>query len=429
MRYTPLTPDLFVQNRAQLVAKLPANAVALLCSNDILPTNADGTLPFVQNSDLFYLSGIDQEDSLLVLAPNHPDPALREVLFLKETSELIAIWEGYKYTKEHAQQVSGIKTVLWNSQKENMLNAIIFESETIYLASNEHLRNDSATQTANDRLIIEIKKHYPLHPLNRLAPILSKQRMIKSAEEIKQVQTAIDITEKGHRRLMAMLKPGVTEYELEAELIHEYTKNRAQGFAYTPIIASGASACVLHYIENAKACNDGELILLDVGAKYANYNADLTRVLPVNGRFTPRQKQVYQAVLNANKFAESIMKPGILWTELQAEVENFIAHQCVEIGLFSKTDLEKQDAKHPLVKKYFMHGNSHHLGLDVHDVWHKYTPLAAGMLLTNEPGMYLNAEGIGIRLENNILLTENGNVNLMKNIPIEIEEIEEIMNA
>ncbi len=429
MKYQAFDSQLFTSNRKRLISQLLPQSVCIVGSNDTMPTNADGTMGFRQNSDLFYLTGIDQENTILVLAPNHPDPTLREVLFIEQTSDLIAIWEGYKYTKEHAQSASGIKTIFWNSQFEAISRQIIFASQAIYLNSNEHLRNGSEVETKTDRLNKQIIANFPLHQVQRLAPIMHQLRMIKQSDELEALQTAIDITAKGFDRLLKFVKPGVMEYEIEAELIHEFIRNKSRGFAYTPIIASGASACVLHYIENNRPCQDGDLLLLDVAAEYGNYNADMTRAIPVNGRFSPRQKQIYKAVLATNKFAQDFIKPGVLWDTLQKEVELFVESQCIDLGLFSRADVEKQNPASPLYKKYFMHGNSHHLGLDVHDVWDKYTPFSAGMVLTNEPGIYIKEEGIGIRLENNVLVTSSGSINLMDKIPIEIEEIEEIMNA
>lgn len=429
MRYKQIPSTLFVENRKRFVAQMKPKSVAIFNSNDIMPTNADGTMGFRQNSDLFYMSGIDQEESVLILAPEHPDPKLREVLFLKETSELIAIWEGYKYTKAHAKEVSGIQTIAWLDSFENFLKIITFECEHIYLNSNEHIRNGNEVQTRDARFVQKMQGQFPLHKYERIAPIMSSLRMIKADTEIALLQEAIDITEKAFRRVLQFTKPGVTEYEIEAEFIHEFTRNRSRGFAYTPIIASGASSCVLHYIENAKACHDGEILLLDVGAEYANYAADMTRVIPVNGKFTPRQKQVYEAVLRTNTYAQSLMKPGIVWADLQSSVEQFIEGECIGLGLFTEQDVKKQNPEQPLYKKYFMHGNSHALGIDVHDVWDKYRPFGAGTVLTNEPGIYIREEGIGVRLENNILLTESGNINLMANIPIEIEEIEALMRS
>ena len=429
MKYSQLPSQLFVENRQRFIAQLKPKSVAIFNSNDIMPTNADGTMGFRQQTDLFYLSGIDQEESILVLAPNHPDPKHREVLFLRETSELIAIWEGYKYTKAHAREVSGIETIYWMDSFETILKQIVFESENIYLNNNEHLRNGSEVQTRDDKFIRKMFRQFPLHKFERSAPIMHQLRMIKSDIEVAQLKEACRITELGFRRALNFVKPGVTEYEIEAEFIHEFTRNRSKGFSYTPIIASGANAICLHYIENKDICKDGDLILLDVGAEYANYAADMTRTIPVNGRFSPRQKQVYEAVLRTNKFAQTLIVPGTKWDDLQKEVELFIQSECIGLGLFTKMDVENQNPDAPLYKKYFMHGNSHSLGLDVHDVWNKYIPFAPGMVFTNEPGIYIKEEGIGVRLENNILITEKGNVNLMANIPIEVEEIEGLMNS
>jgi Xaa-Pro aminopeptidase len=429
MRYSPIPSTLFIENRKKFVAQLKPKSVAVFNSNDIMPTNADGTMGFRQQTDLFYLCGIDQEETILVLAPNHPNPNWRQVLFLRETSELIAIWEGYKYTKAHAREVSGIETIYWMDSFETVLKQIIFEADNIYLNTNEHLRNGSVVQTRDDKFIRKMYRQFPLHKYERAAPIMHQLRMVKTEFEVNQLAEACRITELGFRRVLNYTKPGVTEYEIEAEFIHEFTRNRSKGFAYTPIIASGANAICLHYIENKDTCKAGDLLLLDVGAEYANYAADMTRTIPVNGRFTARQKQVYEAVLRTNKFAQKLIVPGTKWDELQAEVEQFIESECIGLGLFTKNDVKNQDPNAPIFKKYFMHGNSHSLGLDVHDVWNKYIPFAPGMVFTNEPGIYIKKEGIGIRLENNILITESGNVNLMANIPIEVEEIEGLMNG
>lgn len=428
MKYTQISSTLFIENRKRFTAQLKPKSVAIFNSNDVMPTNADGTMGFRQQTDLFYLSGIDQEESILVLSPQHPDPKLREVLFLRETSELIAIWEGYKYTKAHAIEVSGIETIYWMSSFETILRQIVFESENIYLNNNEHLRNGSEVQTRDDKFIRKMFREFPLHKYERIAPILHQLRMIKSDVEVAQLAEACRITELGFKRVLNFTKPGVTEYEIEAEFIHEFTRNRSKGFAYTPIIASGANAICLHYIENKDVCKDGDLLLLDVGAEYANYAADMTRTIPVNGRFSSRQKQVYEAVLRTNKFAQTLIVPGTKWDNLQREVELFVQSECIGLGLFSKSDVENQNPDAPLFKKYFMHGNTHSLGLDVHDVWNKYIPFAPGMVFTNEPGIYIKEEGIGVRLENDILITEKGNMNLMANIPIELEEIEGLMN-
>lgn len=429
MRYDAFPADLFVKNRAKLTFALTPKSIVILSSNDIMPTNADGTMGFKQQTDLFYLTGIDQEETLLILYPDAPEEHLKEILFLKETSELIAIWEGHKLTKKEAIEISGIKNVQWAENFDAILKTIIYSAESVYLHANEHIRNASLVETQNDRLAKKIKENYPLQTINRLAPILNTIRMVKESAELEALQKAIDITEKAFRRVLSFTKPGVTEFEIEAEFIHEFIKSRSGGFAYTPIIASGANACVLHYISNELTCQDGDLLLLDVGACYGNYNADMTRTIPVNGRFTARQKAVYVAVQSVLDFATELMKPGIYWVDYQKEVERFMEGQLIDLGLFSRKDVEKQNPNAPLFKKYFMHGVAHHLGLDVHDVWDKYKPFEAGMVLTCEPGIYIREEGLGIRLENNLLITENGTDNLMKHIPIHWEEIEQLMQA
>ena len=428
MKYLPINSSLFVENRERLAQLLKPKSLAIFNSNDPMPTNADGTMGFQQNSDLFYLTGIDQEESILLIFPDCPDPKHREVLFLKETSELIAIWEGYKYTKEHAKEVSGIQKIYWTSQFESVLSTLIFEADNIYLNSNEHIRNHSHVQTRDAKFILWAKEHFPLHKFERVAPLMHQLRSIKNFLEIELLTEACRITELGFRRLLNFVKPGATEYEIEAELIHEFVRNRSKGFAYNPIIASGANACVLHYLDNNQVCKDGDLILLDVAAEYANYNSDLSRTIPVNGRFTNRQRSVYNAVHRVFKYAQSILKVGILWEEYQKEVENFMESQLIDLGLLNRLDVEKQNPDMPLLKKYFMHGVSHHLGLDVHDVWNKYRRVEAGMVFTIEPGIYIKEEGLGIRLENNFLITETGNIDLMVNIPIEADEIEDLMN-
>ncbi len=427
MRYAPFPSELFIKNRQKLIAELPPKSLVLISSNDIMPTNADGSMGFKQQTDLFYLSGLDQEETLLLIYPDAPETHLREIAFVRETSELIAIWEGHKYSKEEARQISGIQNIQWTSNFEATLKTLIYSAETIYLIANEHMRNSSLVETQNDRLVSEIKDKYPMHRIERLAPILNTLRMKKEKAEISAMQKAIDITEAGFRRILQFTQPGVWENEIEAEFIHEFIKSRSGGFAYTPIIASGANACVLHYIENERECKDGDLLLLDVGACYGNYNADMTRTIPVNGKFSSRQRQVYQAVLNVLNFATDLMRPGIYWVDYQREVEHFMEKQLIEIGLFTQQDVDKQDPSNPLFKKYFMHGVAHHLGLDVHDVWDKYKPFEEGMVLTCEPGIYIREEGIGIRLENNLLITNGPAINLMANIPIELDEIEALM--
>lgn len=428
MRYDAFPSELFVQNRAKLRRLLPPKSIAILCSNDIMPTNADGTMGFRQQSDLFYLSGLDQEDSYLVLFPDAAEDQQKEMAFVMETSELIAIWEGHKFTKKEAQDLSGIQHIHWSKQLDAVLKTVMYQADQVFLIDNEHLRNASLVETQSARLAKKLKEQYPLHKFERLAPLLSQLRMEKSAAEIQALQKAIDITESGFRRILNFVKPGVWEYEIEAEFIHDFIRQRSQGFAYTPIIASGANACVLHYIENKAQCKDGDLLLLDVGASYANYNADMTRTIPVNGTFSPRQKQVYQAVQKVLAFASEAMRPGVFWLDYQKEVERFMEGQLIDLGLFSRADVEKQDPNQPRFKQYFMHGVAHHLGLDVHDVWDKYQAFKPGMVLTCEPGIYIREEGIGIRLENNLLITAEGNQNLMANIPLEWDAIEDLMH-
>ncbi len=429
MRYEKLSSTLFIKNRAKLIELLPPKSMVIMSSNDIMPTNADGTMGFKQNSDLYYLSGLDQEETLLIIYPDAPEDQYKEIAFVKETSELIEIWEGHKFTKGEAIDISGIKNIQWTSNFEQILKTIVYSAEQIYLIDNEHIRNSSKVETQNDRLNLEIKEKYPLHKIERLAPLLNVIRMQKESIEIEALQKAIDITEKGFRRILQFTKPGVFEYEVEAEFIHEFIKNRSNGFAYTPIIASGSNACVLHYIENTLACKDGDMLLLDVGACYANYNADMTRTIPVNGRFSKRQKQVYEAVHDVLNFATQIMTSGTYWVDYQKEVEKYMESKLIDLGLFTRKDVENQDKHQPLFKQYFMHGVAHHLGIDVHDVWDKYKPFASGMVLTCEPGIYIREEGLGIRLENNLLITDKGAVNLMNNIPIHWEEIETLMNS
>lgn len=428
MKYTPLPKELYQRNRAKFTAKMAKNGIAIFNANDILPTNADGTMKFRQNNDLFYLCGIDQEETILLLAPDCPNPAWREVLFLRETNAHIAVWEGHKYTKEEAFATSGIETILWLSEFELVFNSVANLSESIYLNTNEHLRAGVVVETRDARFIQTVKERYPLHRLERAAPILHALRAVKESEEIQYLQMACDITEKGFRRVLGMVQPGVTEYEIEAEFIHEFVRNKSKGFAYEPIIASGPSACVLHYIENNKACLDGELLLLDVAAEYGNYNADMTRTIPVNGRYTQRQRQVYDAVLRVEREAASMLRPGVTIQDYHREVGLVMQGELVGLGLIDQTDIKNQDPKWPAYKKYFMHGTSHHLGLDVHDVGTMHYPISAGMVFTVEPGIYIPEEGFAVRIENNIVVQEQGYLDLMQNIPIEAEEIESLMN-
>ncbi len=430
MRYQSIPSSLFVRNRKRLSSLLKPNSLAVFNSNDVMPTNADGTLGFRQNNNLFYLSGADQEESILVLAPDFPDKRYREVLFLRETSEHIAIWEGHKLTKEEARTLSGIETVLWLSEFHKLFHHMMAMGyvEHVYLDTNEHYRAEVVVETRNARFIDWCKKTYPLHEYERVAPIMASLRAIKQPEEIKLLQTACDITERGFRRVLNFVKPGVYEFEIEAEFQHEFIRNRSRGFAYTPIIASGANACVLHYITNNQKCQSGDVLLLDVGAEYANYNADMTRSIPVSGRFTKRQKEVYQSVLHVMRSAIKLLKPGVKYFEYHQEVQKIMEGELLKLKLIDKTDLKNQTKEKPAVAKYFMHGTGHHLGLDVHDVGNMYDNMKEGMFWTVEPGIYIREEKLGIRLENNVLIQKNKVVDLMKNIPIEVEEIEELMN-
>jgi Xaa-Pro aminopeptidase len=406
------------------------NALAVFNSNDIYPVSADSTLPFAQHRDILALSGVDQEESILVLFPGASNPAHREVLFLKETSELIAIWEGEKLTKQTAFETSGIQTVYWLQQFPTIFKQMMAEASGIYLNTNEHLRANTEVETREDRFIKQVKQDYPAHQVHKSAPIMHKIRSIKNQIELDLMQTACNITEAGVRRLLGFIKPGVWEYEIEAELAHEFLRKRSKGFAYTPIVASGKNACVLHYIENNQQCLDGDVILLDVGAEYANYSSDLTRCIPVNGRFTARQKAVYNAVLHVKNEATKLLVPGTIMAEYHKQVGHLMEEQLVNLGLISLDDIKNQDAAWPAYKKYFMHGTSHFLGLDTHDVglWHE--PIAANMVFTVEPGIYIPEEGLGIRLEDDVVVQASGApFNLMANIPIEADEIEALMNA
>lgn len=404
--------------------------LAVFNSNDIYPVSADSTMPFAQHRDILYLSGVDQEESILVLFPNASNPAHKEVLFLKETSELIAIWEGEKLTKQTAFETSGIQTVYWLQQFPTIFKQLMAEAQGMYLNTNEHLRANTEVETREDRFIKQVKQDYPAHQVHKSAPIMHKIRSIKEQIELDLMQTACNITEAGVRRLLGFIKPGVWEYEIEAELAHEFLRKRSKGFAYTPIVASGKNACVLHYIENNQQCQDGDVILLDVGAEYANYSSDLTRCIPVNGRFTARQKAVYNAVLHVKNEATKLLVPGTIMAEYHKQVGSLMEEQLVNLGLISLNDIKNQDPAWPAYKKYFMHGTSHFLGLDTHDVglWHE--PIQTNMVFTVEPGIYIPEEGLGIRLEDDVVVQANGSpFNLMANIPIEADHIEELMNA
>ncbi|RAV99892.1 aminopeptidase P family protein [Pseudochryseolinea flava] len=431
MRYKSISKELFVNNRKNLLKTLKPNSVVVVNANDIMPTNSDGTMRFKQNSDLFYFTGVDQEETILVLCPDFPDKRYREILFLRETSELISIWEGHKLTKEEARNLTGIETILWTSEFPKWFNTIMLmgDTEHVYLNTNDHYRAETVVETREARFIKWCQDKFPLHKYERLAPIMHQLRSVKSAEEINLLQEACDITEKAFRRVLGFVKPGVMEYEIEAEYAHEFLRLGSRGFAYTPIIASGANACVLHYIENDQQCMDGDLLLLDVGAEYANYNADLTRTIPVSGKFTKRQRDVYNAVLRIKKAATKMLKPGELYYEYHKEVQKITESELIGLKLFDKKDVKNQPKDKPLFSKYFMHGTGHQLGLDVHDVGSMYHKMKAGQVWTVEPGIYIREERIGIRIENNVLIQRSGVKDLMKNIPEEADEIEDLMNA
>jgi len=429
MKYLPINKQLFIENRRRFIKYLKPNSIAIFTSNDDFPRNGDQTFLFRQNSDIFYLSGIDQAKSILVLYPDSNRDEFKEILFTEETNDLIAIWYGKKYSKQEATDTSGIENVQWLDQFDSIISDLMANADNVYLNTNENIRFSSEVPYRDLRFINEFKARFPLHQYYRSAPIMHRLRTIKSKIEVDLMQQACDITEKAFRRVLKFVKPGVMEYEIEAEIIHEFTRNRANGHAYYPIIASGASACVLHYIENNKECKDGDLILLDFGAEYANYAGDLSRTIPANGKFTPKQRDYYNAVLRTMKEATKMLVVGTTIDEYHEKVCKYIEGEMIDLGLFTKEDVEKQDPKNPLFFKYYMHGTSHFMGLDVHDLGFKQEPLQAGMVFSCEPGIYNLEEGIGIRIENDILITEDGPFDLMRNIPKEVEEIEELMNA
>ncbi len=405
-------------------------SVAVFNSNDIYPISADSTMPFEQHRDIFYLSGADQEETILVLFPDASNPKHREVLFVRETNAHIAVWEGEKLTKEKATEVSGIESIFWLSDFDKVFFDLMTEADTVYFNTNEHYRQAVETQTREDRFIAKCKKDFPAHNWAKSNPILQEIRGVKEPEEIALMQAACNITEKGFRRVLEFTKPGVWEYEIEAELLHEFIRNRSKGFAYTPIIASGNNANVLHYIENNQQCREGDLILMDVAAEYANYSSDLTRTIPVNGKYTKRQREVYDAVLRVKNEATKMLVPGTLWVEYHKEVGKIMTSELLGLGLLDKADVQNEDPNWPAYKKYFMHGTSHHIGLDTHDYGELKTPMKANMVFTVEPGIYIPDEGFGIRIEDDVVIQKSGEPsNLMANIPIEAEEIEGLMNG
>jgi len=404
-------------------------SIAVFNSNDIYPISADSTMPFQQHRDIFYLSGVDQEESILLLFPDALDKKYQEVLFVRETNEHIAVWEGEKLTKSMAKGVSGIMTIFWLSDFEKVFFDLMTEVDTIYFNTNEHYRQSVQTQTREDRFILKCKTDFPAHKWARSNPILQNIRGVKEPEELELLQKACDITEKGFRRILKFTKPGIWEYELEAEYLHEFIRRRSRGFAYTPIIASGNNANVLHYVANNNICEDGELILMDVGAEYANYSSDMTRTIPVNGKFNPRQKEVYEAVLRVKNAATKMLVPGTIWAEYHKEVGKIMTSELLGLGLLDKADIQNENKEQPAYKKYFMHGTSHHMGLDTHDYGELKTPMKANMVFTVEPGIYIPNEKMGIRLEDDVVIQESGApFNLMRNIPTEADEIEELMS-
>ncbi|MDC7995162.1 aminopeptidase P family protein [Altibacter sp. HG106] len=430
MKYQPIDSALFIKNRQDFMAMMEPKSIAVFNSNDIYPIGADSTMPFEQARDIFYLSGVDQEESILVLCPDAADKNHREVLFVRETNEHIAVWEGEKLTKEKALETSGIKTTYWLKEFDKIFFELMTQSETIYFNTNEHYRQAVETETREDRFIKKTKAQYPAHRWAKSNPILQRLRSVKNPIELDLMQQACNITERGFRRVLDFVKPGVWEYEIEAEYMHEFLRNRSKGFAYTPIIASGNNANVLHYIENNQQCKTGDLILMDVGAEYANYSSDMSRTIPVSGRFTDRQKQVYNAVNRVKEEATKMLIPGTLWKEYHLEVGKLMTAELLGLGLLDKADVTNENPDWPAYKKYFMHGTSHHIGLDTHDYGILWEPMKANMVFTVEPGIYIPEEGFGIRLEDDVVIQETGEpFNLMRNIPIEAEEIESIMNA
>ncbi|EKF56708.1 peptidase M24 [Galbibacter marinus] len=429
MKYDLIDSNLFIKNRQKFMARMKPKSIAVFNSNDVYPIGADSTMPFQQARDLFYLSGVDQEESILVLFPDAYEKKHREVLFVRETNPHIAVWEGEKLSKERALEVSGIGTTYWLQDFDRIFYELMTEVDTVYFNTNEHYRQSVETQTREDRFILSCKAKFPAHKWEKSNPILQDLRGTKEQQEIDLIQQACKITEKGFKRILGFVKPGVWEYEIEAEFMHEFLRNRSRGFAYTPIVASGNNANVLHYVVNNQQCKEGDLLLLDVGAEYANYASDMTRTIPVSGRFTARQKEVYSAVLNVKKLATKMLVPGTMWKEYHEEVGRLMTSELIGLGLLDKADVQNEDPSWPAYKKYFMHGTSHHMGLDTHDYGPLKKPMQANMVFTVEPGIYIPEEGFGIRLEDDMVIQENGEpFNLMAGIPLEIEEIEDWMN-
>lgn len=430
MKYDPINPELFIKNRKNFSSELAPKSLAVFNSNDIYPIGADSTMPFQQARDLFYLSGVDQDKSILVLFPDAPSEKHREMLFVTETNDHIAVWEGEKLTKEKASEVSGIPNIYWLQDFEKVFFEVMTQCDTVYFNTNEHYRANVETETREDRFIKWCKRRFPAHRVAKSNPILQRLRSVKDPIELDLMQKACNITEKAFRRVLGFVKPGVWEFEIEAEYWHEMIRNRSKGFAYTPIIASGKNANVLHYIENNQQCREGELILLDTGAEYANYASDLSRTIPVSGRYSKRQKEVYNAVNRVKNEATKMLLPGTMWAEYHVEVGKLMTSELLGLGLLDKADVQNEDPEWPAYKKFFMHGTSHNIGLDTHDYGLLHEPMKPNMVFTVEPGIYIPDEGFGIRLEDDLVIQENGEpFNLMRNIPIEAEEIEDLMNS
>lgn len=430
MKYDRIDNALYKKNRSNFMGQMKPKSIAVFNSNDIYPVSADSTMPFNQHRDILYLCGVDQEESILLLFPDSVEAKHKEVLFVRETNEHIAVWEGAKLTKEQATAVSGIETVYWLSDFDKIFFELMTQAETIYFNTNEHYRQAVETQTREDRFIQKTKAQFPAHSWAKSNPILQRLRSVKDPIEIDLIGKACSITNKGFRRILGFVKPGVWEYEIEAEYIHEFLCNRSKGFAYTPIVASGSNANVLHYIENNQQCQDGDLLLMDVGAEYANYASDMTRTIPVNGRFTKRQRVVYNAVLRVKNQATKMLVPGAFWKEYHVEVGKLMTSELLGLGLLDKADVQNEDPSWPAYKKYFMHGTSHHMGLDTHDYGILWEPMQAGNVFTVEPGIYLPDEGFGIRLEDDVVVQDSGEpLNLMGDIPVEADEIEDLMNS
>ncbi len=427
MKYLPIPSKLYTQNRERFIKKMKPNSIAIFPGNPVLPTNGDAIYTYRPNADVVWLSGVVQEKSMVILYPDNPDKNAREMLVLLRPNEHLEKWEGHKLRKDEATAISGIKNIQWLDSIDATLQVMMHHADTVYLNTNENDSLDTTLFRPDLIFVHDFMKRYPVHHYERSAPIMKELRSVKTKEEIAVTQIAVDITHKAFNRVMKFIKPGVMEHEIEAEITHEFLRNRATRHAYDCIIASGDRARVLHYIENNQECKSGELILMDFGAEYGNYCADMTRTIPVNGKFTKRQKEVYNAVLDAHNFAKKILKPGISVVDYTVKVNDFLEQQCLKLGLITKTDIKNQDPENPVYRKYFYHGVSHHLGIDVHDLGTRVTPLKEGMLLTIEPGLYIEEEQMGIRIENNVWLTKTGSIDLFKGIPITIDEIENAM--